>query len=190
MAQLYFRYGAMNSGKSIDILKVKHNYEEQGKEVILLTSSLDNRDGIGNVSSRIGISKPAIAVSPESHIMNLDGAHYSESTACVLIDEAQFLTEEQVRQLASLVDDMGIPVIAYGLKNDFQNNLFEGSRALLTYADKIEEVKTMCWYCRKKAVMNLRFNDGKPTYSGEQIKIGGNESYLPVCRKHYNEPEI
>lgn len=191
MAQLFFRYGAMNSGKSIDILKVAHNYEEQGKKVALLTSALDNRDGVGKVSSRIGVSHPAIPISKDTEVRDtlID---YEErcgfEVSCILIDEAQFLTYEQVADLAQIVDDLNIPVMCYGLKNDFMNQLFEGSKALLIYADKIEEIKTLCWYCTKKATMNLRMRNDKPLYFGEQIQIGGNESYKPVCRKHYHNP--
>lgn len=191
MAQLFFKYGAMNSGKSIEILKVKHNYEEQGKNVILMTSALDTRDGVGKVSSRIGISEDAIAISPKDNI--LDTERCSEwkvkNIRCILVDEAQFLTKEQVIDFAFIVDRLDIPVMAFGLKNDFQNNLFEGSKELLIQADKIEEIKTICWYCHKKAIMNLRLLDGEPVYDGEQVQIGGNESYLPVCRKHFRNPE-
>lgn len=188
MAQLFFRYGAMNSGKSIDILKVKHNYEEQNKNVFLLTSHLDNRDEQGKVSSRIGISQPAHPIRENDDLIEVFCLAESISNIifdCILVDESQFLTAKQVMQLASLVDTRDVPVICYGLKNDFQNNLFEGSKALLVYADKIEEIKTLCWHCHKKAIMNLRVVGGKPIYHGETVQIGGNESYIPVCRKHY-----
>ena len=112
------------------------------------------------------------------------------SVACVLIDEAQFLNKRHVNQLAKIVDELSIPVMAFGLKNDFRNQLFEGAQELLLLADKIEEMKTICWFCHKKALMNLRVHDGQPVYTGEQIAIGGNESYYPVCRKHYNNPLI
>ena len=159
MAQLFFKYGAMNSGKSIDILKVAHNYEEQGKKVVLLTSGVDVRQ------------------------MN-------EKIYCVLIDEAQFLKKRHVLQLIKIVDELHIPVMTFGLKNDFKNELFEGSKYLLIYADKIEEMKTICWFCGKKATMNLRIHNGQPVYEGEQVQIGGNESYYPVCRYHYFHPKI
>lgn len=190
MAQLFFKYGTMNSGKSIEILKVKHNYEEQNKSVILLTSALDNRSGIGTVASRIGISSDAIAVKEEDDLFQVISKKkpLKDKVSCVLVDEAQFLTEKQIFQLALVVDVLNVPVMAFGLKNDFQNNLFEGSRALLAYADKIEEIKTICWYCHKKAIMNLRLSEGNPVYGGEQVQIGGNESYLPVCRNHYLNP--
>lgn len=191
MAQLFFRYGAMNSSKSASLLMVKHNYEENGKNVLLLTSALDNRDGVGKVSSRVGISSPAVAISKEEkidHILIKEEDRCFIEFDCILVDEAQFLTKEQVKQLALIVDARNMPVICYGLKNDFQNNLFEGSKALLTYADKIEEIKTLCTYCKKKATMNLRLHDEKPVYHGEQVQIGGNESYSPVCREHYYNP--
>lgn len=191
MAQLFFRYGAMNSGKSIDILKVKHNYEENGRNVILMTSVIDDRDGVGYVSSRIGLKQRAVLISKDSdteEVIHIEMGKSSQSINCILVDEAQFLTKEQVKQLSNIADYNGIPVICYGLKNDFQNNLFEGSKALMEYADKIEEIKTLCKYCDSKATMNLRIHDKTPVYHGEQIKIGGNESYVPVCRKHYKKP--
>lgn len=189
MAQFYFRYGTMNSGKSIDILKVTHNYEEEGKAVLLMTSNLDTRDGVGVVASRIGISHEAVAIDPSmdvyEYILKLE-----ERPFCVLIDEAQFLTKKNIYDFARVVDELNIPVLAYGLKNDFRNELFEGSKYLLLLADKIEEVKTICWYCSKKATMVIRMVDGKPVYEGEQLQIGGNESYTPVCRKHYLHPKL
>lgn len=191
MAQLFFRYGAMNSGKSIEILKVAHNYEEQGKHVIILTSAADSRSGVGMIASRIGLKRKANPVFPKTDIYKMvaESAH-EEPIACVLIDEAQFLKREHVEECARVVDELKIPVMTFGLKNDFKNHLFEGSEALLTYADKIEEMKTICWFCAKKATMNLRVHDGKPVYTGEQIMIGGNESYYPVCRNHYNHPPL
>jgi thymidine kinase len=189
MAQLYFRYGAMNSGKSIEVLKVAHNYEEQNKAVRIFTSSVDTRDGVGTVSSRTGMKRSATPVVDDTNIYELIKAE-EEEIWCVLVDEAQFLTKDHVLQLTQIVDELNIPVMAFGLKNDFMNHLFEGSKYLLLYAEKIEEIKTICWYCGKKAIMNLRVSDGKPVYEGEQIQIGGNESYYPVCRHHYFHPEI
>lgn len=189
MAQLYFRYGAMNSGKSIELLKVAHNYEEQNKAVRLFTSGVDNRDGVGVISSRTGMKKEATPVLEDTNIYEMIAAE-DEKIWCVLIDEAQFLSKEHILQLTKIVDELNIPVMAFGLKNDFMNNLFEGSKYLLLYAEKIEEIKTICWYCKRKAIMNLRISDGKPVYEGEQIQIGGNESYFPVCRNHYFNPVI
>lgn len=189
MAQLFFKYGAMNSGKTIEILKVAHNYEEQNKPVVLMTSGVDTRDGIGTVSSRIGLTREATPIFHETDIFDWIQA-LSFKPYCILIDEAQFLEKHHVKQLAQIVDQLGIPVMAFGLKNDFRNELFEGSKYLLLYADKIEELKTICWFCHKKATMNLRVLNGKPVYEGEQIQIGGNEAYFPVCRKHYLAPPL
>lgn len=192
MAKLYFRYGTMNSGKSMDILKVKHNYEEQGKNVILLTTSVDDRYGVGVVKSRTGLSS-------EAHVIEELGCSISDFVqsennlnriSCVLIDESQFLLEDSIMSLVEVVDQLNIPVICYGLKNDFQNQLFEGSKRLIEMADKVEEIKTICWFCESKAIMNMRMHGGKAVYHGEQIQTGGNESYLPVCRKHYFDPPI
>lgn len=187
MAQLFFKYGAMNSGKSIDILKVAHNYEEQGKPVELLTSGVDNRSGIGVIASRIGIKRQVTPVMGDTNIYELVKG-LDHQIYCLLVDEAQFLTREHVLQLCRVVDELNIPVMAYGLKNDFKNELFEGSRNLIIYADKLEEIKTICWFCARKATMNLRVHDGQPVYEGAQVQIGGNESYYPVCREHYFHP--
>ncbi len=193
MAQLYYRYSSMNAGKSIDLLKIAHNYEEQGKRVVLMNSALDTRFGKNVIASRIGLKKEAIAYDKETSVLNIvQQLQYENSDPihCILIDEGQFLTEHQVIELAQIVDYMNIPVIVYGLKNDFSNNLFEGSRALLIYADKIEEIKTVCRFCDKKATMVLRVIDGKPVYAGEQVLIGDNDKYIPVCRKCYGNPNL
>lgn len=191
MAQLYFKYGAMNSGKSFELLKVAHNYEEQNKAVRLFTSGIDDRDGMGFISSRIGMRREAAPVLKETNIYKQVKQEMNEEKIwCVLLDEAQFLTKEHVFQLTQIVDKLGIPVMAFGLKNDFMNQLFEGSQHLLLHAEKIEEIKTICWYCGRKAIMNLRISDGIPVYEGDQIQIGGNESYFPVCRHHYFNPVI
>lgn len=189
MAQLFFRYGSMNAGKTIEILKVAHNYEEQGKKVVLMTSALDTRDGVGIISSRIGMSRPATPITDDMDIYGMID-DMDEKPYCILIDECQFLSKKNVYDLAKIVDDLNVPVMAFGLKNDFRNEMFEGSKQLLLLADKIEEIKTICWYCSKKANMILHFVDGKPVYEGNPIQIGGNESYLPVCRKHYFHPEL
>ena len=189
MAQLYYHYGTMNSGKSIELLKVAHNYEEQGKPVVLFTSALDSRTKVGEISSRIGKNAEAIPVHEDTNMYAIV-EQLDYTPACVLVDEAQFLKKEHVLQLTHIVDHLNIPVMAFGLKNDFSNELFEGSKYLLLYAEKIEEIKTICWFCAKKATMNLRFNNGKPVYAGEQLQIGGNESYYPVCRRHYFNPPL
>lgn len=187
LAKLYFRYGTMNSGKSIEVLRTAHNYEEQGKSVLLFTPAIDNRYGTGSVTSRIGMQKTAIVVNDDTDMY----AQAKEAMPhCVLIDEAQFLKDKQIRQLTEICDDLNIPVIAYGLRSDFLGNLFEGSRHLFAVADKIEEVKTVCWYCDRKAIMNMRCKDSVPVFEGEQIQIGGNESYIPVCRKCYRDRKL
>ena len=189
MAQLFFRYGAMASGKSIEILKVAHNYETQQRHVLLLTSALDNRSGVGEIASRIGMQRSALAISHADDLFKLI-QDQQDDVAAVLIDEAQFMTKEQVLELTQVVDDLNIPVLAFGLKNDAFNNLFPGSEALLIYADKIEEMKTLCSFCGRKATMNLRISDGQPVYEGAQVQIGGDEAYMPVCRYHYNHPDM
>ncbi|WP_326717607.1 thymidine kinase [Vagococcus jeotgali] len=189
MAQLFFKYGAMNSGKTIEILKVAHNYEEQNKPVVLMTSGIDTRDEVGFISSRIGLRREATPIFSETDVYETVKS-LSFKPYCVLIDESQFLEKQHVIQFAKIVDELDIPVMAFGLKNDFKNELFEGSKYLLLYADKIEELKTICWFCHKKAIMNLRMDNNKPVYTGEQIQIGGNEAYYPVCRKHYVSPLI
>jgi thymidine kinase len=172
----------MNSGKSIEVLRVAHNYEEQGKKVLLFTPSVDDRFGVGMITSRIGMQKQAIVVDEHLDMMQMA---IDEKPNCILVDEAQFLTMQQVARLLDIVDELNIPVIAYGLRADFLGHLFEGSSHLLALADTIEEIKTVCWYCDKKAIMNMRCKDGQPIFQGEQIQIGGNESYIPVCRKCY-----
>lgn len=192
MAQLYFYYGAMQSSKSANLLMVAHNYRSQDKKVILVTPSIDDRSGVGVISSRTGMEEKAIPLGPEESVYSalkselIDSNGNRKNIHCILVDEAQFLTAEQIKSLSIIVDSFNIPVMCYGLKNDFQNNLFEGSETLLLYADKIIEIKTICAKeeCGKKAIMNLRLSDGRPVYEGEQIQIG-DEEYIPVCRKHY-----
>lgn len=179
----------MNSGKSIEILKVAHNYEEQGKPVVIMTSAIDNRDEIGVVSSRIGMREEAVPIDDQLDVFNYV-SELSPKPFCIMIDEAQFLSKKNIYDFAKVVDELGIPVMAFGLKNDFQNQLFEGSQYLLLLADKIEEIKTICWFCSKKATMVLRTKNGEPVYEGSQIQIGGNDSYLPVCRKHWFKPDL
>lgn len=191
MAQLFFIYGTMNSGKSIQLLSTAHSYQEQGKSVLLLTPSTDTRDGVGTISSRIGISEEAMVISPDTNLWELEGVNFFfNGYDAILVDEAQFLSKDQITQLAEIVDKLNIPVMAYGLKNDFSNHLFPGSEQLVLLADKLIEMKTTCKWCNKKATMNLRVVDGSPAYEGEQVEVGGNEDYLSVCRYHYNTPNI
>ena len=179
----------MNSGKSIEVLKVAHNYREQGKPVIVMTSALDTREKFGTVKSRMGLSCPAHPILDRTNVYRVV-KQLNPHANCVLVDEAQFLQKHHVIELAKVVDLLGIPVMAFGLKNDFQNHLFEGSKYLLLYADKIKEVKTICWFCGRKATMNLRVNGTRPVYNGVQIQMGGNGAYYPVCRKHYFYPPL
>lgn len=191
MAQLYYKYGTMNSGKSFEIIKVAHNYEEQGKSVLIFSPSVSARGSADRVGSRVGFERAAIPVTDEMDLYESVKSYVTSSASakiyCVLIDEAQFLKKHHILELTRVVDELNIPVMAFGLKNDFQNQLFEGSYYLLVQADKIEEIKTICWYCDRKATMVIRFNDGQPMNAGEQIQIGGNEDYKPVCRRCYNE---
>ncbi|UQS83852.1 thymidine kinase [Bombilactobacillus thymidiniphilus] len=190
MAQLFFRYGAMNAGKSIEVIKVAHNYEEQGKHVLLLTSKLDTRSGVGKIASRIGLERAAVAIDDKDDLFAVVDAT-DPQVDCVLVDEVQFLSNQQVQQLAHVVDELEIPVMGFGLKNDSRNQLFPGSEAMLLFADKIEEMKTICWFCSKKATMNLRVSHGQPNYGGSQIQIDdGHDAYYPVCRKDYFNPPL
>ncbi len=185
MAKLYYRYGAMGSGKSIDLLKVAYNYEERNQKTILFTAGIDDRFGTGKITTRIGISKEALVFFHDTNIFEVV-KNYPYRADCVLVDEAQFLTQKQTRELSDIVDELDIPVICYGLRADFQNHFFEGSRSLMEIADKIEEIKTIC-ECGAKATVNMRMIDGKATDVGEQILIGGNDSYKSVCRKCYKK---
>lgn len=189
MAQLFFRYGTMNSGKSLQLLAVKHNYEEKGSRVLLLTSALDDRAGVGIVKTRLGIKSEAIALKSSDNILDIitDHKYYDKGKLdcdCVLVDEAEFLTPDQIEQLWSVVVHCDTPVICYGLKTDFTGHLFDGSKRLLELADKIEEIKTVCEKCDRKATMNLRTIDGKAVYEGDQVQIGDSE-YHAVCSYHH-----
>ena len=190
MAQLYYRYSTMNAGKSIELIKVAYNYEERGKRVLVLTPSVDDRHGVGVIASRIGVTREAIAVNEETNILELFMKENKKSPIdCVLVDECQFLKKHHVQELVEIVDSCDTPVLAYGLKNDFKNELFEGSYYMLVYADKIEEIKTICW-CGRKATMVARIVDGKFVKTGEQIVVGGNDMYISLCRKHYNDGRL
>lgn len=187
MAKLYFRYGAMNSSKTANALMVKYNYEERSQNVLLMKPSIDNRDGVSTLKSRAGLVEECRLISLEMDIFNEIGQYLSrDELHCIIIDEAQFLTRPQVYQLTRIVDDLKVPVICYGLRTDFQGNLFEGSQWLLAWADTIEEVKTICW-CGKKAIMNARIRDGKIIKEGEQIELGGNDRYISLCRLHWHD---
>jgi len=184
MAQLYFRYSTMNAGKSTEILKIAHNYQEQNKTVLLFTPAIDDRYGVGQITSRMGLHREAIIINSKTDIFKIAQDNHPD---CILVDEGQFLSREQVVALTKIVDKLNIPAIVYGLKNDFRNHLFTGSEALLLFADKIEEIKAVCWHCHKKATMLLKYKDGKPVHEGPQIEIGGNDKYVSVCRRCYSE---
>lgn len=187
MAQLYYRYSTMNAGKSIELIKVAYNYEERGKNVLALIPAVDDRYGVGVITSRIGIQREALIVNDNTNILELYiRENEKRKIDCVLIDECQFLKKHHVQELVEIVDSCDVPVLAYGLKNDFRNELFEGSYYMLIYADKIEEIKTICW-CGRKATMVARVIDGKVVKQGEQVVIGGNDMYVSLCRKHYND---
>ncbi|MCC7137802.1 MAG: thymidine kinase [Planctomycetes bacterium] len=184
MAKLYFRYGTVGSAKTLNLLAVAHNYERQGKKVVVMKPSLDVRDGATRVRSRAGLEREAdLVLAPGTR---LDARRFRGVDA-VLVDEAQFLTPALVDQLRELARDPGVPVLCYGLRTDFRSHLFEGSRRLLEVADTIEEVKTTCASCNRKAMMNLRLVDGRPTTEGPSVQLGGDESYRPVCWAHYHE---
>ena len=190
MAQLYYRYSTMNAGKSIELIKVAYNYEERGKKVLVLVPAVDDRFGKGVVSSGIGVSREAIIVNDDTNLLKLFMEENENGKIdCVLVDECQFLKKHHVQELVEIVDSYDTPVMAYGLKNDFQNELFEGSYYMLVYADKLEEIKTICW-CGRKATMVARIVDGKFVKMGEQIVIGGNDMYISLCRKHYNDGRL
>ena len=182
MAKLYFRYGAMGSSKTANAIMVQYNYKERGQKALMLKPRLETRDGEKTVRSRSGLSATCEYV---EDIDLIDVRQYD----CLIVDEAQFLTKAQVEKLVEVVDQMGIPVMCYGLRADFQGNLFEGSKYLLAWADSIEEIKTVCW-CGRKATYNARICNGKVIKTGEQIMLGGNESYVSLCRKHWTEGKL
>jgi len=188
MAQLYFYYSAMNAGKSTALLQSSYNYQERGMRTLVYTAEIDDRFGSGKVSSRIGLSSPAFLYNVETQLHDeIAAQHAQQPVHCVLVDESQFLTREQVRALSDVVDNMDIPVLCYGLRTDFRGELFVGSQYLLAWADKLVELKTIC-HCGRKASMVLRLDaHGKPFSEGEQVVIGGNERYISVCRKHYKQ---
>ena len=182
MAKLYFRYGAMGSSKTANAIMVQYNYQERGQNALMLKPQLDSRDGERVVGSRSGLSAPCRYV---EELDDIDLSAYD----CVIVDEAQFLRKAQVQRLVDIVDGMNIPVICYGLRADFQGNLFEGSHWLMAWADTIEEIKTVCW-CGRKATCNARVMGGKVVKAGEQIVLGGNESYVALCRRHWANGEL
>ena len=185
MAKLYFYYSAMNAGKSTTLLQSAHNYEERGMNVLLFTPNIDDRSGVGVISSRIGLSRDAVAFSKEDDLF-IKIRHFAsdEKVSCVLVDEAQFLEAQQVLQLTMVADKLSIPVLCYGLRTDFQGEPFEGSKYLLAWADEMIEIKTIC-HSGRKATMNARVDaDGNRVWEGEQIEIGTN--YISLSRKEFH----
>ena len=183
MAKLYYRYGAMGSSKTANAIMVQYNYRERNQKVLMVKPKLDNRDGERTVLSRCGLSTECVFL---EEVPAIDVRQYD----CVIVDEAQFLTKAQVEMLVHIVDDLNVPVIAYGLRADFKGDLFPGSEALLVMADKIEEVKTICW-CGKKAMFNARFDaNGKVLKEGEQVVLGANDKYIGLCRKHWRSGDL
>lgn len=188
MAKLIFRYGAMGSSKTANALMVRYNYDEKGKRVVLLKPKFENRDGDKTIRSRIGIEYECEFV---EDFIQYEKENWStiKMPEAIIVDEAQFLTKEQVEILSGYVDNDDVTVICYGLRTDFQSNLFEGSKRLMELADEIEEIKTICW-CGKRAQFNARIVDGKMTLEGDQVQLGGNECYAALCRKHYRLQRI
>lgn len=189
MAKLYFYYAAMNAGKSTVLLQASHNYRERGMQTLLFTPSIDNRYHSGTICSRIGLADEALVFHPHDDLYRLTNRLLEKGNAyaCVLLDEAQFLTKEQVYQLTEIADLLSIPVLAYGLRTDFRSELFPGSQFLLAWADELIELKTIC-HCGRKAIMTMRIDEqGRAIVEGEQVLIGGNEAYVSVCRKHYKQ---
>lgn len=182
MAKLYFRYGAMGSSKTANAIMVRHNYLERYQRVLMLKPRLDSRDGASMVASRSGLTCECNFV---EDLPAIDVTEYD----CVIVDEAQFMTKQQVQELVRIVDVLNVPVIAYGLRADFRGEFFEGSLWLMAWADTIEEVKTICW-CGRKATFNARIVDGKVVKTGEQIVLGGSESYTSLCRRHWQDGNL
>ena len=182
MAKLYFRYGAMGSSKTANAIMVQYNYQERHQRVLMVKPRLDDRDGARTVRSRCGLKTECVFME------ELEGIPVKDYD-CVIVDEAQFLTKKQVEELVRIVDELGVPVIAYGLRTDFQGNFFEGSLWLMAWADTIEEIKTICW-CGKKAICNARVVNGKVVKEGDQILLGGSSQYVSLCRRHWASGEL
>ena len=186
MAQLYFKYGAMGSSKTANALMARFNYEERGQQCLLVKPRIDQRDGERLVVSRIGLKHECIYFEELRQLSAME----LQQNACIIVDEAQFLSREDVRWLARLVDELDIPVMCYGLRSDFKGDLFPGSYELLVMADKIEEVKTICW-CGKKATFNARFDEGgRVLKEGEQVVLGANDTYIGLCRRHWMRGDL
>ena len=191
MAKLYFNYSSMNAGKSTALLQANHNYLERGMKTKMFTFSGDNRYEENRIVSRIGISADALPFSKDTDLFqSIIEDKDQREIKCVLIDEAQFLTKKQVSQLGKIADELDTAVLAFGIRTDFQGELFEGSKYLLAWADNLKEIKTVCW-CGRKATMVVRLDkEGDIVSEGEQLEIGGNEKYVPLCRAHFNKKKL
>ena len=190
MAKLCFRYGAMGSGKSLNLLSVVFNYQERNQNVLILTSALDDRYGVNKVKSRAGLEMDAISIGEDSDISSIFvNENLKKSISCVLVDEVQFMKKHHIKQLTEIVDKFNTPVICYGLRSSYKLEPFEGSMYLMLIADKIEEIKTIC-HCGCKAIVNAKIIDGKISTKGETIDIGGNEKYISLCRKCFKSGKI
>ena len=190
MAKLHFFYSTMNAGKSTSLLQSNHNYKENGLDTMIFLPNETSKLSKGQIVSRIGLKAKAIIANKDFNFLNFIKDNKLENLSCILIDEAQFLTKEQVTQLGMIVDKLDIPVLAFGIRTDFQGNLFEGSKYLLAWADNLKEIKTVC-HCGRKATMVLRINDkGQVIEDGMQIEIGGEDKYVSVCRKHFFEKNV
>jgi len=184
MAKLYFRHGTVGSAKTLNLLAVAHNYRQQGKEILLIKPALDDRFGQGSIKSRAGLEKSAdILANNETDLSNYN----YEGIDCILVDEAQFITAKLIEQLREIAEEKNVPVICYGLRTDFRRNLFEGSKRLLELSDTIEEIKTTCAFCNRKAIFNLKHVNGEPTISGPSIDLGAEEKYFPACSVCYSD---
>ena len=185
MAKLYFYYGAMGSSKTANALMAEYNYRERGQKVLLAKTSTDTRDGVNIIRSRIGLQKECVLLDAVCEMSDEELKTYN----AVIVDEIQFAKREQIDFLAHIVDDLNVPVLCYGLRSDFQLNLFEGSERLLAIADEIKELKTVCW-CGKKATCNARYNKHGIVRSGAQVMLGANDEYIALCRKHFLEGKL
>jgi len=191
MAKLYFNYSTMNAGKSTALLQASHNYRERGMRTLLLTAAVDDRRGVGIIGSRIGLEARAEIFRTEDHLLALvRDLPEGKKPDCILVDEAQFMTEKQAWQLATLADRDRIPVMCYGLRTDFQGKLFPGSEALLAIADSMREIRTICWCGRKATMVRRMDSDGAVLEEGDQVSIGGEESYVSLCRTHWADKDI
>lgn len=188
MAKLYFYYSSMNAGKSTALLQSSYNYKERGMNTLVFAPQIDDRYGRGKVKSRIGLESPAVNFTASDNLLDITRQHMQDHPLhCVMVDEAQFLTRQQVFELGEITDELGIPALAFGIRTDFQGEPFEGSKYLLAWADNLKELKAIC-HCGKKATMVVRMDDaGNTVTEGAQVEIGGNDRYISMCRRHFKE---